>query len=1008
MSNPLTILYGSATGNAEGIAKDLAEMLTQNDNAKLPSPFDSVVCKELDQFKKVGVGKTWNSPPASGEGRRHGLIVVSSTTGNGDPPENANRFTRFIKKQAAVKAQDFQHVTYAVLGLGDTNYDQFCAMGKLIDKSLNTMGGHRAKSLACADEATGLEDVVEPWLETVVQELGRACLEEMGSNGDGVAQDEEVVPQPTNAATESDVDESKPVTSATSLATPSATTTPTPDTSESPLYILYGSATGNAEQIAKDLAATYETMIRNPDEKTFWNSVVCTEMGQFKKHKLVEAWEKPACSTHDGVLHGVIVVASTTGNGDAPENAERFMRYLKKTAKETQGKDPHELPFRNVCFSVLGLGDSNYDIFCNTGKILNKKFQELGGTRAKPLACADEATGLEDIVDEWTRNILMEMTVACRGTAKSVVSGKSGIVAVSEITSPVLEGDDADAQEEKKMDVVDLPLSTAPEATSVDNTPMSAGVSIVRSLLGLDAASPMIKVDESCLPQATSIRVKCERIEPDQCAETVPTVEVDDDDSIDGCAYSLERPFLSSIVCARYLTRTSTEGASQVCQNSSENDVTMVLDKNFPIDKTCSELEAELNGKRVIELTLALPDDGSFEYQPGDSIGLVVTNTPDSVSFVVDMLKQNHGILESQKISIDGSSPTTVSDTLRERIDLCSVIRNRKILYSLSQFATDPRDAVALSILSSKTDEGKKLFETYVDKQRRSIVDLLKDFPSCQQITLEALLSILPPIPPRYYSVSSSPLTSQNDPPRLTVAFSVVDYMTPSLKDTVTGCELGYRRIHGLATGFLEAICSPCLAISSSGGPVTSTETLKIFPKPTKEFRLPSSLETPIVMIGPGTGIAPFMGFLAHRRALIASTLEDSKARVGTTDVFFGCRRADHDWLYKEEMLAMDTSGEITNLNTAFSRDVRNDAATKHYKYVQHIMMNDSDCSSRLVDTILNKNGRVYICGDGNNMAKDVQQAIADLLGPHIEGQDGKVYIDNMKEEGRFLLDIWS
>ena len=106
-------------------------------------------------------------------------------------------------------------------------------------------------------------------------------------------------------------------------------------------------------------------------------------------------------------------------------------------------------------------------------------------------------------------------------------------------------------------------------------------------------------------------------------------------------------------------------------------------------------------------------------------------------------------------------------------------------------------------------------------------------------------------------------------------------------------------------------------------------------------------------------------------------------------------------------MQTMTSNGGITNLSTAFSRDVV--ATTKpQHKYVQHIMKNDSECSSRLVDTILKKDGRVYICGDGNHMAKDVQQAVADILGPHVEGQDGKAYVETMKKEGRFLLDIWS
>lgn len=276
-TNPLTILYGSATGNAEGIAKDLEETLTENDHAKLPPPFDSVICKELDQFKKVGVGKAWNSAPGGPDAaaaaaasttaaKKHGLIVVASTTGNGDPPENANRFARFVKKQVAANGTDFQHVSFAVLGLGDTNYDQFCATGKSIDKSLNALGGHRAKPLSCADEATGLEDVVEPWIETVVQDLAKACLEGE-TKAETEAETGAEVKAEEKPKEEAKTDESAAASTTTSPTTTAApaTTSPTPsspppDHSDAPLYILYGSATGNAESIAKDLASTYENL----------------------------------------------------------------------------------------------------------------------------------------------------------------------------------------------------------------------------------------------------------------------------------------------------------------------------------------------------------------------------------------------------------------------------------------------------------------------------------------------------------------------------------------------------------------------------------------------------------------------------------------------------------------------------------------------------------------------------------------------------------------------------
>lgn len=281
----------------------------------------------------------------------------------------------------------------------------------------------------------------------------------------------------------------------------------------------------------------------------------------------------------------------------------------------------------------------------------------------------------------------------------------------------------------------------------------------------------------------------------------------------------------------------------------------------------------------------------------------------------------------------------------------------------LADSATSETDRESLLYICSPN--GSETYLKLISNEGKTLLGLLKKFSSCKN-SLEQLLENLPAMKPRPYSISSSPLLTNE----LKIVFSVVYHND--------GTE-------GLCTGYLEKINEKL-----------PTSIDLYFRKPTK-FRLPENNSTSIVMIGPGTGIAPFIGFLQHRYFLKTN----EGLCFGKSWLFFGCRYSARDYLFSRELNVFLRSNVLSKFNVSFSRE------NPKKRYVQH---NIEEYRHEFFDWIENEDAVIYVCGDGKNMADDVKKTVINV---YMECgrktlEEAKEFLKNLQDCGRYIEDVWS
>jgi len=356
-----------------------------------------------------------------------------------------------------------------------------------------------------------------------------------------------------------------------------------------------------------------------------------------------------------------------------------------------------------------------------------------------------------------------------------------------------------------------------------------------------------------------------------------------------------------------------------------------------------------LNGRgsnketRHIEFLL---DNFGEEYEVGDCLVVLPQNDPALVELLMSTLGWDPG--DQIQISEDG-------DTISLEEALTSYFEITKLTRPLLQNAAAYFDNEALE---DKVQDSEWI-QNYIEG--RDFIDLLNDFPP-EELEPEDLYQILRKLPPREYSISSS---YQSLPDEVHITVGAVRYNT-----------------HGRDR---SGVCSVQFAERIQPG-----DTVPIYLKRNPNFKFPKDGDTPVIMIGPGTGIAPFRAHMQER---------EEYGYKGNTWLFFGDQHFTTDFLYQTEWQEWLKDGFLEKMNVAFSRD------TDQKVYVQHRIAEHS----KEFNEWLEKGASIYICGDEKNMAKDVHQAIRNVLvkEQNLTEEDAESYLKQMKKDKRYQRDVY-
>ena len=379
--------------------------------------------------------------------------------------------------------------------------------------------------------------------------------------------------------------------------------------------------------------------------------------------------------------------------------------------------------------------------------------------------------------------------------------------------------------------------------------------------------------------------------------------------------------------------------------------------------------DPETGGRSARHLELQLA--AGQEYAAGDHLGVLPRNHVDLIRRVMARFGLDAGTYLT--ITPTGGAfthlpveePTPLLGVLGSCVELQDVA-TRTDLAVLSRYAEAPHEQAELLLMSGLDDQGRALYRDRVSVRRTSVLDLLDEYTSVL-LPFNAYLELLPPMRPRYYSISSSPVASSTC--HLTVGV---------VRDQARS---GHGTFSGVASGHL--------ADSLEGSTVFT-----FVRKPTIPFHPPANPHVPMIMVGAGTGMAPFRGFLQERADLKAKGVP-----IGESILFFGCRSPESDFLYADELQTFADAG-VTDLQMAFCR-----ADGQPKTYVQDLIERDQD----RVWNLIAAGAVIYVCGNAHTMAPAVRAALSTIYQAKTGASDeaAQAWLTDLTTGERLLEDIW-